>query len=134
MTESPVDENRREAYRLEPAPVMQPIMHIIFDGQRVMADSVVNATQGGTRLEFEGAKLANLVPGQTVTASVQAPGLDGCADIPSRVVFSAFRGGRQIVGLVFTEKPDLSDRATSAFFSVFNRRELRRQLPGAWRR
>lgn len=119
--------NRREAYRLAPERVMQPMLSILCAGKRLTASRVIDVTLGGARVEFEGKQHEAIVPGREVTASVQAPGLDGWADLPARVVFSAVRRQRCVVGLVFTARPDLSDRATGAFFSVFNRRELERE-------
>lgn len=121
------ESNRREVYRLAPERVMQPVLSVLCGGERLMASRVIDVTLGGARIEFEGAKHTAIVPGREVTASVQAPGLDGWADLPARVVFSAVRRQRHVVGLVFTARPDLSDRATGAFFSVFNRRELERE-------
>ncbi|MCZ6774425.1 MAG: hypothetical protein O7G83_20900 [Proteobacteria bacterium] len=122
MVEHTIDSNRRERYRLEPSPVLEPILSIIHDGRRVTADTVIDVNLSGARVAFEGSITLNIVPGENVTASVQAPGLDGCADIPARIIFSAIKASRHVVALVFTQTPDLSDRATSDFFSVFNRR------------
>jgi hypothetical protein len=127
MIENTNDSNRRERYRLEPPPVLEPILSVIHDGRRVTADTVIDVNLSGARVEFDLSKTLTFGPAQTVTVSVQAPGLDGCADMPARIVFSGTKASRQIVGLVFTETPELSDRSTSDFFGVFNRRADRRE-------
>lgn len=131
MEENITGADRRVAYRFAPPPVMEPLLSVICDGERVTATAVLDATLGGARVEFTGGQHGALTPGREVTASVQAPGLDGWADIPARIVFSAMQDGRHVVGLVFIEQPDLSDRATSAFFTVFNRREQERETAQA---
>jgi hypothetical protein len=118
--------DRRERYRLEPPPVLEPILTIIRGGLRISAERVIDVNMSGARAEFDASEPFDIAPGQDVTVSVQAPGLDGSADISARIVFSSVRQSRHVVGLVFTQTPDLSDRSTSDFFSVFNRRGSRR--------
>jgi len=123
--------NRRLMYRLEPPPVWAPILSIIVDGRRVRAATVIDVNLRGVRIALPQDDTLKLERGLTVTASIQAPGLDGCADIRGRVVFTADSGERRVVAVAFLDEPDLSDRTTADFFSVFNRRQEMRQAPAA---
>ena len=119
--------NRREAYRFSPPPVLTPRLAIINDGQRVFAERIKDINSRGARIEFPLDRAPSLLPGSEVTVSGFAPGLDGCVDIPARVVFSAVRettgsSAWVVVGLLFKTLPDVADRADGAFFEVFNRR------------
>ncbi len=80
--------NRRELYRCEPAPVWAPILSVLHQGQRIAADRVIDVNLRGVRVSFATTRLATLPVGEVITASIQAPGLDGCADLSGRVVFS----------------------------------------------
>ena len=132
MNESSVLD-RRQKYRCEPAPVWAPLVSLISAGRRFSANKVVDVTLDGARLELSANDAAAFTQGQEVTASIQAPGLDGCADIRGRIVFRADHAGRNVLAIAFTETPDLSERSTAHFFSVFNRREDKRAAsdPGA---
>ncbi len=121
--------NRRELYRCEPAPVWAPILSVLHQGQRIAADRVIDVNLRGVRVSFATTRLATLPVGEVITASIQAPGLDGCADLGGRVVFSETRGAELVVAIAFDAAPDLGDRVTADFFSVFNRRNARRQSP-----
>ena len=122
MTDDATNLDRRALYRLEPPPVLEPILSVIQNGHRVMASAVVDVTLTGMRVEFDDAETVHFTPPRDVIVSLQAPGLDGYADIGARVVFAAYTPDRCIVGLEFIDKPELSERATSTFFSIFNRR------------
>ena len=122
MTDDATNLDRRALYRLEPPPVLEPILSIIQDGHRVMASAVIDVTLTGMRVEFDDTEIVHFTPPQDVIVSLQAPGLDGFADIGARIVFAAYTPDRCIVGLEFIDKPELSERATSTFFSIFNRR------------
>jgi len=123
--------NRRETYRYSPPPVLTPRLAVINDGQRVFAERIKDINSRGARIEFPLDLAPSLRPGSEVTVSGFAPGLDGCVDIPARVVFSAVKetagsSSRVVVGLLFKTLPDVADRADGAFFEVFNRRATRR--------
>ncbi len=120
-------DDRRRCYREQPDQVMEPILNLIHDGSRTLVEDVVDINLRGTRVAFERNRAPRLSPGQDLTASIQAPGLDGCLNISSRVVFNASQGERQLIALVFTELPDITDRTDASFFSVFNRRRNERE-------
>lgn len=113
-----IQANRRLMYRLEPAPVWAPILSVIADGKRIRAETVIDVNLSGVRIAFPLASSQTFERGQLVTASIQAPGLDGCVDMRGRVVFAAGSGGRRVVAVEFLDKPDLLDRTTADFFSV----------------
>lgn len=125
--------NRRLVYRLQPPPVWAPIFSVMVNGTRCTAEQVIDVNLNGVRVTFAASKLAALTAGALVTTSIQAPGLDGSADISGRVVFSAIHGASLVVAIAFIETPDLADRVTADFFSVFNRREDEREMtaPGS---
>ena len=122
--------NRRVTYRFSPPPVLTPRLAVISGGQRVFAERIKDINSRGARIEFRVDRAPRLHPGSDVTISGFAPGLDGCVDIPARVVFSAVKettgdtadAARVVVGLLFKTLPDVADRADGAFFEVFNRR------------
>lgn len=120
--------NRRQLYRFEPPPVWAPIFSVICAGKRCTAEQVIDVNLKGVRVVFAATALPTLVTGQEITTSIQAPGLDGCVDIRGRIVFSATRAANLMVAIAFIECPDLDDRVTADFFSVFNRREDLRQM------
>ncbi len=127
MTEHTSHLERRAVYRHKPPTVLEPILSIIYDGRRVMASTVVDVTLTGMRIEFDDADNVHFTPRQEVIASMQAPGLDGYADIAARIAFAAHTPEDYIVGLEFIDTPELSERVTSTFFSVFNRRGKMRE-------
>lgn len=126
-----LDDNRREAYRYYPSPVMEPMLSIVHDGARSRADSVLDINMRGVRVSFEPERAPRVRAGEEVGVSIQAPGLDGCADFGARVVFSAGQEGKQVLALVFTSRPDVADRADRYFFSMFNRRQAERSEDAA---
>ncbi len=119
-------DDRRQAYRCEPSQLMAPVLSIIHNGRRLQAERVIDVTLRGARVEFASAAGAAITSGAAITVTLMAPGLDGCADVAARVVFSASRGQRHVVAMVFVDEPDVADRCDSAFFSVFNRRSTQR--------
>lgn len=118
--------NRRQAYRCEPSPVLEPIFSLFWNDRRVSARRVIDVNMRGARVEFRSVDIPQLKPGSELTATIQAPGLDGWLDIDARVVFNAARGEHTVLALVFPHTPDVADRSDAAFFSVFNRRQERR--------
>jgi hypothetical protein len=123
------DSDRRVAYRFEPPAVWSPIVAVIHQGRRIKADQVADVSLYGMRLAFQLADCPAFEAGMEVITSIQAPGLDGCADITGRIVFCASNPIHRIVAIQFLAQPDLSDRITADFFSVFNRRQGRREDP-----
>lgn len=122
--------NRRQYYRYAPPSIEAPVLCVVHQGRRYRAERVIDVNLKGVRLVFPTTELTHLHAREPVTASIQAPGLDGSADLGGRVVFSFSRGPQLVVAIAFTDAPDLGDRVTAEFFSVFNRREdLRRHAP-----
>jgi len=107
---------------------MEPVMTLLVDGTRTPVDSVIDINLHGARVRFAEQSALHLRPGQKVTVTLQAPGLDGCVDIESSIVFSAVKESRIVVALKFISEPDLGDRTDGNFFSIFNRREQRREV------
>ncbi len=126
-----IQRNRRLMYRLEPAPVWAPALSIVADGQHIRVETVIDVNLRGVRIALPLAGNLTLTRGQLVTTSIQAPGLDGSVEIRGRLVFTADGGGHRVVAVEFLDKPDLMDRTTADFFSVFNRRQDLRLSPSA---
>jgi hypothetical protein len=115
--------NRRTLYRFEPPPLAAPRFSITRGDRRVAAEHVIDVNVKGVRVAFATHDLTSLVVGAHVMCVIEARGLAGKAEIRGRVVFSFSRADSLVVAIAFTETPDLGDRVTAEFFSIFNRRE-----------
>ena len=122
MTERTGILERRAVYRHEPPPVLEPMLSILHDGRRAVASAVIDVTLTGMRVEFDDSQAVRFVPPEDVILSVQSPGLDGYVSIAARIAFSDYTSERNVVGLEIIDTPELSERVTSTFFSIFNRR------------
>jgi hypothetical protein len=125
--QSPAPDNRRNTYRFHPSVVLEPLMTLIQDGERHRVDTVINISWRGARISFHGKQRPLFTVGDCCVASIQAPGLDGCVDIPARLVFRSNQDTHDVLALVFTSVPAIDDRVDGAFFSVFNRRQDQRR-------
>lgn len=121
--------NRRQMYRCEPPPVAAPTLAVYRGDKGSTADFVIDVTLSGVRAALPAAGSPVLAEGDAVIVAIQAAGLDGQVEIGARVVFACDEGAQRIVALAFSDKPDLSNRTTAEFFSVFNRRENLREAP-----
>ena len=120
------DDERREIYRLQPRDDQKPTLVISGESMRAVPDEITDINVRGIKIEFDSDNAPHLLPGREVTVNLSAPGFTGIATIAARIVFAAKRGAKVIAALVFVKLPEAVARASSEFFSIFNRRSNRR--------
>jgi hypothetical protein len=120
-------DDRRLAYRCEPARDAAPGLSIATAEREVAALEVIDINAHGARAAFAPREHGAFRPGAAVTLRARVPDeFVEAVEIDARVVFSAIKDGRLVAGFCFSSLPQQVAEAGSGFFELFNRRRAPR--------
>ena len=122
MSSALTQDDRRSAYRVQPADVDELDLAMLAQRQSLVHGEVTDVSNGGACVRFDKKTSPALKVGDTVVLSVVSQRRSYAGEMPARIVSSTEDSDGQIVHLSFDEEHEKVTGKSKDYFELFNRR------------
>ncbi len=122
MSSVMTQDDRRTAYRVQPADVDELDLAMLAQRQRLVHGEVTDVSNGGACVRFDKGAPPNLSVGDMVVLSVVSQRRSYAGEMPARIVSATDDPDGQVVHLSFDEQCEKITGKSKDYFELFNRR------------
>ena len=130
MTESVVADERRSAYRVQPASPDELNLSVLGKNRRRIRGEVANVAVGGARIRFQGDDAPSLATGDHIVLAFASAQHEFGGNVLAKVISTSEDSAEKIVQLAFDEQHEPLNLGRDELFGLFNRRAMPRGVAG----
>ena len=124
-------DDRRSAYRVQPADVDELDLAMLAQRQRLVHGEVTDVRNGGACVRFDRDTSPNFASGDPVTLSLNSQRHNYTGEVQARIVSATDESSKRIVHLSFEEQHENITGKSREYFELFNRRAAYRSIKPA---